>query len=278
MIGRAISTLRRLVDEGDNTPPANRVDWMVASWQSEPEPGRGSWLGQRVMQVLLLQQSRGRRHQIENDLQTMAAEAADQQYESYGLVRIIHWAMPMLGFLGTVLGISLTLGQMDTELLATQQKEAMNQLTSGLYVAFDTTAVALILTVVSMFVQFAVSRAEVHLLESINREAQRMLVPFLSVDPYEAQDTLLAPVREMASDLVNCVRELVVEQAAVWSQSIKASQHQWTEWTHKLANEVDVQSSHALSQALDQHLEGLEAIQDKELSSLKDVSSNGRQR
>lgn len=263
LLGRSAVALKRLVAEGNRIQVSQRVDWLVASWQSEPEPARNGWLGGRVMQVLQLQQSRGRRHQIENDLQSMAAEAADQQYESYGLVRIINWAMPMLGFLGTVLGISLTLGQMDTELLATQQQEAMNQLTSGLYVAFDTTAIALILTVASMFMQFAVSRAEVHLLEQISRETQRTLVPFLSVDPYEAQDTLLAPVREMAGDLVNCVRELVVEQAAVWSQSIRESQQQWAEWTSKLANEVDVQASHALSQALTQHLQGLDALQDK---------------
>jgi len=263
LLGRCSAALIRSVDEGHDLKPVKRVDWLAASWQSEPDAIRGSWLGQRVMQTLLLQQSRGRRHQIESDLQSIAAEAADQQYESYGLVRIIHWAMPMLGFLGTVLGISMTLGQMDTELLATQQQEAMNQLTSGLYVAFDTTAIALILTVVSMFIQFAVSRSEVHLLECMNRDSQRSLVPFLSVDPYEAQDTLLAPVREMASDLVNCVRELVVEQAAVWTQSISESQSQWAQWTNKLANEVDIQSSDALSLALNQHLLGLEALQDK---------------
>lgn len=263
LLSRSSSALLRLVSEGHDLQPAKRVDWLAASWQSEPDGIRAGWLGHRVMQTLQLLQSRGRRHQIESDLQTMAGEAADQQYDSYGLVRIIHWAMPMLGFLGTVLGISLTLGQMDTELLATQQQAAMNQLTSGLYVAFDTTAIALVLTVVSMFIQFAVSRSEVHLLECINRDCQRTLVPFLSVDPYEAQDTLLAPVREMASDLVHCVRELVVEQAAVWSRSIAESQQQWAQWTNKLANEVDIQSSDALSQALAEHLQGLESLQDK---------------
>jgi hypothetical protein len=161
------------------------------------------------------------------------------------------------------LGISLTLGQLDTELLATQQQQAMNQLTSGLYVAFDTTAIALTLTVASMFLQFGVHRSELNLLDRMNREVEGNLIRFLAVDPFDAQDTLLVPVRQMASDLVNCVRELVVEQASVWSRSIGESQRQWAHWTEKLSTEIDLQLGNALGDALSKHLAGFESAQEK---------------
>jgi biopolymer transport protein ExbB/TolQ/cellobiose-specific phosphotransferase system component IIA len=263
LVGGASAAMRRLTAEGAEVNPKDRVDWLMQSWSAEPESVQWSWFGQRVIQALQLLQSRGRRHNLEHDLKTLAEQTADHQHESYALLRIVHWAMPMLGFLGTVLGISQTLGQLDTEMLATQQQQAMNQLTAGLYVAFDTTAIALVLTVISMFAQFALHRVELGLMQLIDRQCEDALVPFLSDDPFEAQDSLLTPVREMAGDLVNCVRELVVEQASVWSRSISESQRQWTDWTEKLANEVDSQLVSSLGQAMSQHLAGLELVQEK---------------
>ncbi len=266
---RASVVLRRLVDEGKSVSPAGRVDWLLASWQVEPGAVCRSWLGNRVTQTLRVQQSRGRRHQVDSDLKSLSDADGDQQYESYALVRIIHWAMPMLGFLGTVVGLSVTLSQLDMQKLVSQDQAAMNQLTGGLYVAFDTTALALVLTIASMFVQFAVSRIESQLLDHINHDTERTLIGFLSVDPFSANDTLLEPVREMASELIGCVRELVLEQANLWSRSIRESQQQWTQWTDRLANEVELQSAHALSESLSKHLAGFETLQEKSAAQLE---------
>jgi biopolymer transport protein ExbB/TolQ/cellobiose-specific phosphotransferase system component IIA len=263
LIGRSSAALKRLTSEGDTISGASRVDWLAESWAAEPATVRSSWLGNRIEEALEMQQSRGRRNNLEQDLNALSEQTANQQYESYSLLRIVHWAMPMLGFLGTVLGISQTLGQLDMEMLNSQQQAAMNQLTDGLYVAFDTTAIALVLTVISMFIQFAVNRVELNLMERVDRESDTLLIPFLTFDPFDAQDSLLTPVREMASDLVNCVRELVVEQAALWTRSITESQRQWSDWTQKLASEVDTQLVSALGEAMSKHLEGLERVEEK---------------
>lgn len=263
IVGRTVSALRRLIQQGQEVQTSQRVDWMLESWRAEPEPVRNSWLGGRIVEALQVQQNRGRRNYLEQDLKSLAENTGDQQHESYSLLRIVHWAMPMLGFLGTVLGISQTLGQLDTEALATQGQQAMNQLTAGLYVAFDTTAIALVLTMVSMFIQFGVNRIEMRLMSRIDSEAETSLISFIAVDPFEAQDSLIVPVREMAGDLLNCVRELVVEQAAIWSRSVSESQRQWTDWTAKLASEVDVNLVGALGEAMSKHLAGLEQVQEK---------------
>jgi hypothetical protein len=171
--------------------------------------------------------------------------------------------MPMLGFLGTVLGISQTLGQMDTQKLATQSQEAMQQITSGLYVAFDTTAIALLLTVTSMFCQFAINRLELSVMNRIDREAEDGLIGYLASDPYDSTETLLGPIRAMSAELVGCVRELVVEQATLWNRSIGESQHQWMQWTDKLSSEIDSQLVDALRRSLGEHLTGMEVVQEK---------------
>lgn len=212
------------------------------------------------MAVVQLQVSRGRRHQLESDLQSLAEAEVDRQHESYSLLRIINWAMPMLGFLGTVLGISQTLGQLDTQLLATQQQEAMNELTAGLYVAFDTTAIALILTVFLMFVQFAVSRFELNLLSNVHAESTQELVTFLGADPYDAQATLLAPVRDMATDLVEAVRQLTENQATIWNRSIAESQQQWADWTIAAAENIESGMGDTIAAALDRHVTSLREL------------------
>ncbi len=263
---KAASALRGLAVEGCEVPLDDRPAWLAAHWETMSTAVRSSWLGQRLAHLLELQISRGRRQQIEADMQVMAEAESDRQHESYSLLRIINWAMPMLGFLGTVLGISQTLGQLDTRLLASEQQDAMNQLTAGLYVAFDTTAIALILTVVLMFLQFAISRLETTSLASIDAVANREIIAFLGSDPHNAQSTLLAPVREMTAQLVEQVNNVTERQAQIWSDSIAESQSQWAKWTERAATAIEESITRdltsGLSQVLSQHTSSLQQLQD----------------
>ena len=93
---------------------------------------------------------------------------ATRQHESFALVRILIWATPMLGFLGTVIGITQALGDLDPSELANNIQAAMDKLLAGLYVAFDTTALALTLSIVLMFFQFLVDRLETELLAAVD--------------------------------------------------------------------------------------------------------------
>ena len=54
-------------------------------------------------------------------------------------MRLIVWAIPILGFLGTVIGITMALNAIDPKAV----EESMMQVTTGLGVKFDTTALAL---------------------------------------------------------------------------------------------------------------------------------------
>ena len=67
---------------------------------------------------------------------TLADQAAERLHESYSLVRTITWAVPILGFLGTVVGITMAIANVTPEQLDT----SLGEVTDGLAVAFDTTA------------------------------------------------------------------------------------------------------------------------------------------
>ena len=87
---------------------------------------------------------------------------------SYALPRILVWAIPLLGFIGTVFGISSAVngfsGFLDNTAEIDQIKEGIGTVTSGLAVAFDTTLLALFLSVVVMIPLVLVEKMESQLL------------------------------------------------------------------------------------------------------------------
>ncbi len=257
---RSTTMLQRLVSDGDDVELPQRASWLTANLETLPQSVHASWLIGRVFGALEMQNRRLGKNDLEADLRSLSDADADQQHESQSLLRIIHWAMPMLGFLGTVLGISKTLGQLDTKLLATQQQEAMNQLTAGLYVAFDTTAIALVLTVTSMFIQFAVNRIEMRLLMRIDSQAADTLLGFLDSDASEGHAALLAPVREILGDLIGEIQNLTEHQAAIWSRSIAETYSHWRKWQDSVCEQTETAVGKQLSSALGQHTDRLDQI------------------
>ena len=77
------------------------------------------------------------------------------------MVHYLAWAIPAIGFLGTVRGLagSLTLGGETKRAIASFIREA----TSHLNIAFDCTLVALALSLILMFLLHGVQREEEHL-------------------------------------------------------------------------------------------------------------------
>jgi hypothetical protein len=76
---------------------------------------------------------------------------ADQALSSYRVVKLLIWAMPILGFIGTVLGISLAVGGFSQFLTTSVGIDEVQQVTAelgavagGLSFAFDTTLIGLV--------------------------------------------------------------------------------------------------------------------------------------
>jgi biopolymer transport protein ExbB/TolQ len=79
----------------------------------------------------------------------------------YMVLRYLSWVIPTVGFIGTVVGISMTLAAADLDNLSD-----MSVLTRRLQVAFDTTLVALCLSAVLVFLHQWVQKLEE---QSVNR-------------------------------------------------------------------------------------------------------------
>lgn len=103
---------------------------------------------------------------------------------SYSVPRILVWAIPLLGFIGTVVGISQAVNGFSGFLAEAGDvekiKEGIGVVTTGLAVAFDTTLLALLLSVLVMIPLVLVERYESRLLLGIDIFINDKLLPRLS--------------------------------------------------------------------------------------------------
>lgn len=91
---------------------------------------------------------------------------------SYVLIKVFIWAIPILGFIGTVLGISEAVASFGGEMGAAADieviKEQLGQVTGGLSEAFDTTLVSLIFSICVMFPMSVMQKNEEDLLNQVD--------------------------------------------------------------------------------------------------------------
>ena len=98
----------------------------------------------------------------------------------YSLVRYIIWVIPALGFIGTVMGISLALAYAGAVDL--QDPSLLSGLTQQLAVAFDTTLLALVLSAVLVLVQHVVQAYEERSLNQVGQYCLDNLINRLYAD------------------------------------------------------------------------------------------------
>jgi hypothetical protein len=220
---------------------------------------RRSYLGRRLMDALEFVHRKGSADGLDDELKYLADLDAARQQESYGLVRIITWATPMLGFLGTVIGITRALGDLDPQQLATDIQLAMEGLLAGLYVAFDTTALALSLSIVLMFIQFLIDRVETQLLSAVDLRVNEQLVGrFQSLGG--SHDPHLASVQRMSEQVLAASQQLVERQAEVWRGTIDAAHARWSELLDANGKLLEQSLAGALEQSLEKHAAAMSRI------------------
>ena len=127
-----------------------------------PKNLRDSIIVNRIRKALELFESRNNNNETADFIQTQSELDASRSIGSYAFIKVFLWAIPILGFIGTVMGLSKAVGSLamgdntDPEALT----ESINNLTGGLGVAFDTTLLGLILSMLMSFPLSAVQKKE----------------------------------------------------------------------------------------------------------------------
>ena len=144
---------------------------LLAVVQQKPGRMRNTFLGQRLIAVLEFLRQRGGADDLDDQLRTLADNDVVSMEGGFALTRFITWAIPILGFLGTVLGITTAIHGATPEVL----EKSLSTVTDGLSYAFDATALALALTMITMFLSFLVERDEQGVLDAVDRTVDRCL-------------------------------------------------------------------------------------------------------
>lgn len=114
----------------------------------------------------------GRVSDVSDILSTQSQYDEDQLASSYGLVNGFLWGIPVLGFIGTVLGLSQAIGAFGETMRSTTEiselKVSLQSVTGGLSVAFETTLVALVCALILQLLLSWMQSVESRFLDECN--------------------------------------------------------------------------------------------------------------
>ena len=154
-------------DIADDITPEN-VGEFIEHVQSLPTRLHESFMVKRMRRGLEHFQVRRSNPEVASMMLSQSEIDAGAVHTSYTLIKVFIWAIPILGFIGTVLGISNAVGAFSGALDAAQDiavlKNSLNSVTAGLAVAFDTTLIALVISLIISFPASAMQKAEEDLL------------------------------------------------------------------------------------------------------------------
>jgi biopolymer transport protein ExbB/TolQ len=206
---------------------------------------------------------------LDGEIRNLAEDAAVKADTDYGLVRLILWAVPMLGFLGTVIGITAALDNLDLNAI----NESSQKLSAGLAVAFDTTGLAIALDVLLFFVQFLVHREEMNLLAETDRLADAELRGRYEPN-HGKEDEQFAFVKKILETMTGTIEQMTARQTAALEELMTAADRRYADMTAQSADTLKISLAAALNENLGRHAESL-AIAESEL--LLEIKESARQ-
>jgi biopolymer transport protein ExbB/TolQ len=229
--------------------------WLAALGRL-PRRVQRTFLARRVGAVLEFLASRGSANELDDQLRTLSDNDALTLEGSYSLTRFITWAIPILGFLGTVLGITQAITGVTPERL----EQDLSSVTDGLALAFDATALGLGLTMITMFLGFVVERVEGGILEGVDHYADRRLAHRFE-RAADAGTAGSAEGRQTTQILLQAVEQVVQRQADIWAKALAEVDQRRVEADQRLEKRLTTAMEAALDHTLEAHARRLAALE-----------------
>ena len=189
--------------------PAGGQDPAAAADLAAALPEEDGYLPRRLREAIDFVVRTGSPEDLEEHLKYLSDLDAARAARSYGLERFVVWAIPIMGFLGTVIGITVAIAS-----LSPTQLENISGVVAGLGTAFDTTATALALSMLLMFIQFLVDRFEQSLLARVDAAAWRQLAG--RFQPLGADEGTALAVARLGETLGRGAARLLESQEQAW--------------------------------------------------------------
>jgi len=168
------------------------VDDVVARIYAIADEPQAYILYNRILMALSNLRNLGRVTDVDDILRSIAEQDESSLETSYGLVQGFVWAIPVLGFIGTVLGLSQSIGAFSQVLTSSTEiislTDGLREVTAGLGTAFDTTLVALVAALIIQICITSLKKAEYEFLESCSEYCSRYIVGRLRLTVDESRN------------------------------------------------------------------------------------------
>ncbi len=210
--------------ENGTFSPENAVE-MVEKLDAIPEKIRKGYFVQRLRASLDFIVRNQSAHGFSDEMKYLSDLDAAKMGQSYSFIRVVIWAIPILGFLGTVMGITLAIGGLGGNLSDTET--TLPKMISDLSFAFDTTALALSFSIILMFFQFYVEKLENRLLARVDEQTNRELAG--KFEEYSnSPDGIVQAVKRQGEIMNQLMEQQMKRQSAIWEDSFRNVEVEWT--------------------------------------------------
>lgn len=252
-----------------NAEPLVVVDRLEAHLRLTAKRISGTQVIRRLRDVCTYVRGRRTADGLEDHLNYLAEIAAGRLNDSYDGLRTIIWAVPILGFLGTVIGITMAIANITPD----QLSSSLSEVTAGLAVAFDTTALSLSLSFLLVFGQWGTRRNELKVLDHLEDFAvTRVLALFPSIEQ-AAPNPLLKAETLAAEMMLRKSEELITRQAGQWEQSLEMLREKWLETMSRQQELLEQSLVQGLTQSLLDHTQQLGELRHTLVTTIEQAQS-----
>ncbi len=164
--------------KGERIIPGNALGFYREIRESVEGTGslRGKLLPQFLMNGLHRFHSTHSISAVSESIQQDSDIASEQMDTDLSLIRYIGWAIPSIGFIGTVRGIGEALSQAEQAI-----EGDISGVTSSLGLAFNSTLVALLFSIVLTFFVFMLQSSQDNLILNLGRYCQEKLISAMKI-------------------------------------------------------------------------------------------------
>ena len=181
--------LQVIPDETDFVLSPTTVDRVTDRMLELVDDPRKFVLFNRIAIALSNLRNIGRVSDVDEILRSQAESDEAISESSYVLLNGFVWAIPILGFIGTVLGLSVAIGEFGSVMGASESADtllpALKNVTGGLGMAFDTTLEALVAALVIQILVTFLRKSEQEFLDDCSEYCTRNIVNKLRLLPFE---------------------------------------------------------------------------------------------
>ncbi len=163
---------------GEITPDS--LDRFVKHIDELPSSSSESFLINRVVRGIEHFRVRKSAAETVTMMESQSAIDANNVAGSYTILKVFIWPLPILGFIGTVIGVSSAVASLASSLDSaadmTAMKGALNSVFGGLGTAFDTTLLALVMSMFAKIPTSALQKSEEDLITSVDEYCNENLL------------------------------------------------------------------------------------------------------